>query len=170
MSLLVTRRVLPLTRLSLAVPRPNRRTLQRWLNHLIVEGQLERLGQGRAVQYRLAHRPKEAEQTETLIPLSPAAKNVERLVRQPFALRKPVGYSCDFVDSYRPNETYYLPQNTRDDLKTHGLAVSGSEPAGTCAPTCPPSVGRLVVELQLPLGQHLGRPSPKWLRLSYVKE
>ena len=34
---------------------------------------------------------------------------------------------------YRPNETYYLAQNTRDELVSQGRAVSSNEPAGTYA-------------------------------------
>lgn len=111
-------------------PSPNRRTLQRWLNELIKQGQLHRHGQGRAITYGPSQ---DLGQPEGLIALSPEAKQIERHVRQPLALRTPVGYSQDFLNRYRPNETHYLSQNTRDELHSQGRAVSSSEPAGTYA-------------------------------------
>ena len=111
-------------------PSPNRRTLQRWLNELIKQGQLHRHGQGRAITYGPSQ---DLGQPEGIIALSPEAKQIERHVRQPLALRTPVGYKQDFLDRYRPNETYYLSQNTRNELHSQGRAVSSSEPAGTYA-------------------------------------
>ena len=48
-------------------------------------------------------------------------------------LRTPVGYHRTFLDSYRPNETYYLSKDIRDELLSQGQAVSTNEPAGTYA-------------------------------------
>lgn len=48
-------------------------------------------------------------------------------------LRKPVGYNKAFLNDYRPNETWYLPQFIRDELLTQGQAASRNEPAGTYA-------------------------------------
>lgn len=127
---------------NLATP-PNRRTLQRWLNDLIAQERVQREGQGRAVKYRReklvnATVPITAEapattHAQSLIPLSAEAKEVEKLVRQPLMLRKPVGYNRAFLDSYRPNETSYLAQDMREELLSQGQAVSSSEPAGTYA-------------------------------------
>lgn len=122
---------------------PNRRTLQRWLNSLIVQEQVHREGRGRAVKYRLANRVSAQANvvltmTATahagiLVPLSPEAKEVEKQVRQPFERRTPVGYNRAFLDDYRPNQTYYLSQTIRDELLSQGRAVSSNEPAGTYA-------------------------------------
>jgi len=119
---------------SLAAP-PHRRTLQRWLNDLMAQARVYRQGQGRSVKYRLgeAAKPGTTAQGASLLPLSPQAKEVEALVRQPLALRQPVGYRRAFLDGYRPNETWYLPQDVRDDLLAQGQAVATSEPAGTYA-------------------------------------
>ena len=43
------------------------------------------------------------------------------------------GYNRAFLDSYRPNETYYLDQSLREELHLQGQAVSSQEPAGTYA-------------------------------------
>ena len=122
---------------------PNRRTLQRWLNDLIAREQVYREGQGRAVKYRYgkviaaaAHgtaKSSDMVHAEILIPLSSEAKEVEAHVRQPLVLRQPVGYNRAFLDSYRPNETYYLDQSLREELHLQGRAVRSQEPAGTYA-------------------------------------
>ncbi|MCH8533142.1 MAG: Fic family protein [Saccharospirillum sp.] len=118
---------------------PNRRTLQRWLNSLIAQQRVCREGQGRAVKYRLGEsRNTEvkgdlAEHAEALIPLSPEARDIEKQVRQPVPLRKPVGYNRAFLDNYRPNETHYLNDAIREELLSQGQVVGGSEPAGTYA-------------------------------------
>jgi len=122
---------------------PNRRTLQRWLNELIHQERVVREGQGRSVKYRrrtvipavaqARARASDVVHAEIVIPLSPAAKELEALVRQPLVLRQPVGYNRAFLDSYRPNETHYLDQSLRDELLSHGLAVSSQDPAGTYA-------------------------------------
>ncbi len=123
---------------------PNRRTLQRWLNELIAQERVHRVGQGRAVKYRLGKIFSAAAHAEILIPFSPEAKAVEAHVRQPLMLRKPVGYNRSFLDDYRPNETWYLPKDIRDELLLQGQAVATSEPAGTYARQI---VGRLLVDL-----------------------
>lgn len=97
---------------------PNRRTLQRWLNSPIAQGQVRREGQGRAVKYQRGKvvgvqantvaKVTATAHAEILIPLSQDAKEVEKQVRQPLMLRKPVGYNQTFLDDYRPNETCYL--------------------------------------------------------------
>lgn len=133
---------------------PNRRTLQRWLNELITQARVHREGQGRAVKYRLgqivsatAHITTKSSVTahaEILIPFSPEAKAVEAHVRHPLMLRKPVGYNRAFLDDYRPNETWYLPQAVRKELLLQGQAVATSEPAGTYARQL---AGRLLIDL-----------------------
>lgn len=127
---------------SLAEP-PHRRTLQRWLNDLMAQERVLREGQGRATKYRhrkivsasadISAKAIATAYAETLIPLSPEAKQVESLVRQPLMLRTPVGYDRAFLDKYRPNASYYLSQNIRDELLSQGQAVSTNEPAGTYA-------------------------------------
>lgn len=138
---------------NLTVP-PNRRTLQRWLNALITQARVHREGQGRAVKYRLgqivsatAHittKSSVSAHAEIQIPFSPQAKAVEAHVRQPLMLRQPVGYNRAFLDDYRPNETWYLPQAVRDELLLQGQAVATSEPAGTYARQI---AGRLLIDL-----------------------
>lgn len=119
---------------SLAAP-PHRRTLQRWLNDLMAQARVYRQGQGRSVKYRLGEAADRAPRPrgQACSPCRPRPRRLRVLVRQPLALRQPVGYRRAFLDGYRPNETWYLPQDVRDDLLAQGQAVATSEPAGTYA-------------------------------------
>jgi hypothetical protein len=120
-----------------------RRTLQRWLLALIARQRLQKHGRARATRYLLplivdiAVRQPSVEpatgQGDTLIPLSREGADVERHVRQPLQKRSPVGYARTFLDTYRPNESFYLPEPVRADLLAHGQAVAAHEPAGTYA-------------------------------------
>jgi len=133
---------------------PNRRTLQRWLLSLIAQERVRREGQGRAVKYHhvkvvsaqanIVAKATVTPHAEILIPLSHVAKEVENQVRQPLTLRKPVGYNRAFLDDYRPNETCYLTQDIRNELRSQGQAVSSHAPAGTYARQL---ANRLLVDL-----------------------
>ena len=125
------------------VAAPTRRTLQRWVNDLLAQGRLHKEGRGRATRYLRAgavaasnpasRQTNAATQAQILIPLSSAAQAIEAHVRQPIALRTPVGYRRDFLDGYRPNVSFYLPAAIRAELLVHGQAVTTREPAGTYA-------------------------------------
>ncbi len=67
------------------------------------------------------------------IALSAKAKSIEAHVSRPLQNRTPVGYNTAFLDSYRPNVTFYLPASTRAELLAAGQAVNANEPAGTYA-------------------------------------
>lgn len=125
------------------VAAPTRRTLQRWVNDLLAQGRLHKEGRGRATRYLRAgavaasnpasRQTNAATQAQILIPLSDTAQAIEAHVRQPIALRTPVGYRRDFLDGYRPNVSFYLPAAIRAELLVHGQAVTTREPAGTYA-------------------------------------
>lgn len=125
-------------------PRPNRRTLQRWLRHLVAKQQLRQNGRGRATRYvatNVAYLQGSAildtvmatAHFDVLLPLSEAGREVAAHVQQLLPMRKPVGYKRTFLDGYRPNQHFYLPEVIRQHLRTQGQAASASEPAGTYA-------------------------------------
>lgn len=128
---------------ALLVSRRSRRSLQRWLSVLIEQGLLRKTGRGRATHYlrgeivtssvQVTSQAKSVAQAEILIPLSSEAKEIEAHVRQPVQLRTPVGYNRKFLDSYRPNDSFYLPVSTRSELLAHGQVVGTIGPAGTYA-------------------------------------
>lgn len=140
--------------LSIELPR---RTLQRRLALLVKQGHLIVEGGGRGVRYRL---PRIAIATqfagsvaspqiskgfaENYPPTSPEGKVIKQAVREPTQNRQPVGYNREFLDAYRPNETYYLPQETRQRLLELGQSPDGERPAGTYARQI---MNRLLIDL-----------------------
>jgi hypothetical protein len=69
---------------------------------------------------------------------------MKQAVRAPIQNRRPVGYQRDFLNDYRPNETFYLPAGTRQHLLERGRPPCGERPAGTYARTI---YSRLLIDL-----------------------
>ena len=116
---------------------PTRRTLQRWLNVLVGQGRLRKEGQARSTRYLLpvqaAPEAADAAPGDVFFPLSDEARAIDIAVRQPVQHRTPVGYRRSFLDSYRPNTTFYLPAALRAELQALGQVAAHNEPAGTYA-------------------------------------
>ena len=121
---------------------PPRRTLQYRLKSLVDSRRLTMVGAGRWARYRVPRQiPLVAQGTLgniggsvqlTVLPaLSTAGAEIREYVRQPLAARRPVGYDRTFLDSYRPNETFYLSEAERLHLQEVGPPVIGDQPAGT---------------------------------------
>jgi DNA-binding transcriptional ArsR family regulator len=138
-----------------AVPQ---RTLQYWLKSLVEDGRLTQEGKGPAARYRLP-RTAEEEQKETkasqairgeekpeeaVVPLSAESEKIREYLRQPSAARKAVGYNRQFLDSYRPNTTFYLSPQERAHLAGVGTTKAGIEAAGTYAKQI---LNRLLIDL-----------------------
>lgn len=120
-----------------------RRTLARRLQALVDEGQLRTAGRGRALRYHLTEAA--PAQASPGIPLSTEGREIQSLVRRPRLARTPVGYSRDFLEAYRPNETSYLTAAERSKLAEIGRSpVGGERPAGTYARNI---LGRLLIDL-----------------------
>jgi DNA-binding transcriptional ArsR family regulator len=98
-----------------------RRTLQFRLKRLVDDGRVLREGEGRWARYsapgaaRAPAQP-EAAADEAAVRLSPESQEIRVYLRQPLAARKPVGYNREFLNAYRPGETFYLPQGARARL------------------------------------------------------
>jgi len=139
----------------------SRRSVQRYLALLAMEGRLNAEGKTRSRRYHLSITKSEKvtpvfspdippvkdtsrEHIEKLIPLSPTALSLQEKVRQPIQSRRPVGYNRDFLDKYRPNETYYLSEDTRKHLFEIGKSPDGERPAGTHARQI---LNRLLIDL-----------------------
>lgn len=78
------------------------------------------------------------------IPLSPLGAEVRRLVQRPEIERDPVSYKRQFLSSYQPNVTVYLPQTIREHLQRIGAVDAQSQPAGTYARNI---LDRLLIDL-----------------------
>lgn len=133
------------------------RMLQRRLALLVEQNRLVAEGRAKGRRYRLAsgaitvraalaehaitgHPP----QVEIYPPISPVAEEIRATVRAPIQNRRPVGYRRAFLDDYRPNETHYLPAETRERLLEIGRPPDGERPAGTYARTI---YSRLLIDL-----------------------
>lgn len=129
------------------------RTLQYRLRHLFDEGRLTKEGEGRWVKYRLPTvqpvaepfpERAQAKAEEAVVPLSAASGNIRRYLSRPLAARKPVGYKREFLDSYRPNETFYLSRAERAQVAEIGKPSVAVEGAGTYAKQI---LNRLLIDL-----------------------
>lgn len=143
---------------------PPRRTLQYRLKTLVDSGRLVMEGSGRWARYRaptlmLSEAPDflvlaeperpfvgavpEKPEAEAQ-PLSGAGAEILKYVRRPVTARQPVGYDPEFLFSYRPNDSFYLSQDERAQLREAGRASVGEQPAGTYAKRI---LNRLLIDL-----------------------
>ena len=120
-----------------------RRTLQYRLRALVDAGRLRLIGDGRAARYRTGEIVAEPDPAD-IVPISPEGKVILAYVRQPLAMRQPVGYGRGFLDRYQPNETYYLTQEQRDHLAMIGKPQIEAAAAGTYAKHI---LNRLLIDL-----------------------
>jgi hypothetical protein len=111
-------------------------------------------GEGRWARYRVprivtavgtaAGTSKAHAEGEAELPLSKAGAEIQEYVRRPPGARKPVGYKRAFLDSYRPNETFYLSLAERARLREVGTPKITEQPAGTYAKQI---LNRLLIDL-----------------------
>ncbi|MCB9766958.1 MAG: hypothetical protein H6752_02100 [Candidatus Omnitrophica bacterium] len=124
----------------------SKRTLQRRLADLVDKERLVAEGAGRGRIYRLPpKKPTISPQTveppvekvmiedESYIPISTEGEAIKRAVRKPVQDREPVSYNREFLEDYRPNETFYLSEEARRHLLEIGRSEEGHRPAGTYA-------------------------------------
>lgn len=119
----------------------SRRTLQRRLAQLVGQKRLVIEGKGRGSRYRFSSinaemraiesQDKFEARAEIYIPVSQEGKAIREVIRFSIPDRRPVGYNREFLDDYRPNETYYLPEQTRRRLLEMGRSPEAERPAGT---------------------------------------
>ena len=120
----------------------SRRTLARRLQLLLEEGRIVPVGEGRARRYVLPKREEEPSETAIIVPvqndgwLSSESQAIRELVTRPVTARHPVGYNADFLDSYVPNKTAYLPNELRRRLARVGEVGLADLPRHVCARYC----------------------------------
>ena len=145
-----------------------RRTLQRRLATLVAQGRIQMQGEARAARYvrkpqsvtgfLSAHEAADTVQAfaEVYVPTSPEGEEITAYVRQPRAMRAPVGYKLAFLEQYHPNHTAYLPPSLRDQLHTMGRARTEQTPAGTFARDI---LNRLLIDLSWASSMLEGNPT-----------
>jgi Fic family protein len=132
-----------------------RRTLQRHLAKLVDQGQVQMFGESRSVRYRRAPRvvtaiveeavnPNDSINAEIYVPTSQEGSEIKAYVRQARHMRPPVGYKLAFLEQYQPNQSAYLPQTLRKQLRALGRSPADLTPAGTFARDI---LNRLLIDL-----------------------
>lgn len=125
------------------------RTLQRRLAQLVDAKRLVPVGQGRGMRYKAAAASPQAVEVSipalaiqpqlfppaigVYVPVSPAGAEIKAYAQQPVQTRSPVGYNQNFLEAYQPNQTYYLPESLRLQLRRLGETPEAERPAGTFA-------------------------------------
>ena len=144
-------------------PDVSRRTAQRWIAAWLESGKISAEGNARVRLYypgaryavasaragglRVAEEgagSADAFSDERVIPLSPEGREILTYLERPVMARKPVGYQRDFLDSYRPNVTWYLPELLRRRLHRIGRTAQQPAPAGTYSRAI---LNRLLIDL-----------------------
>jgi hypothetical protein len=113
-------------------PPPSRRGLQYRLAALVKKGSLVAQGKTRGKRYRLPAKETQVISIKTNLQLSPTAESIQLEVTRPIQERQHVSYNREFLDQYRPNITFYLPEIVRERLFELGK-TDGDRPAGTYA-------------------------------------
>jgi Fic/DOC family len=117
------------------------RTLQFTMKKLVGAGQVIQSGAGPSVRYQLS---KQASPTADAVQLSDVSAEIIDLVSRPQASRSPVGYDYGFLNSYQPNQTWYLTGQERLALSSNGRPAMVGAEAGTYARQI---LGRLLIDL-----------------------
>ncbi|HTP93990.1 MAG TPA: Fic family protein [Xanthobacteraceae bacterium] len=133
---------------------PPRRTLQYRLKSLVDNGRLFMEGEGRWARYKLPQITEAAGtaagtsqamvEGEAVITPSRPGVEIQKYIRQAPEARKPVGYNRAFLDSYRPNDRFYLTAAERKHLHEVGNPKITEQPAGTYARQI---LNRLLIDL-----------------------
>lgn len=133
-------------------PQVARRTAQRLISQMISEGRISARGEGRARRYFPSMAAPidaksvadHADQFPDFIPISADSRDILSYINQPREARKPVGYQRDFLESYRPNQTWYLSEPLRRQLRKSGHTPQTEAPAGTYSRAI---LNRLLIDL-----------------------
>lgn len=118
-----------------------KRTLQYRLSNLVKNGFLRIKGAGRSSKYYLKEaidkksisETVEIPQKTSVIPFSKESQELQKLVSAPIQLRQHVSYKREFLDSYQPNQTFYLSEPILEKLFKLGTGSDKGRPAGTYA-------------------------------------
>ncbi len=109
------------------------------------------MGEGRARRYFRADTHAQTGTSATTeegfppyIPMSADSLDILAYIDQLPTARKPVGYQREFLDTYLPNETWYLSETLRRQLHKMGKTSDEDRPAGTYSRAI---LNRLLIDL-----------------------
>ncbi len=109
-------------RLSIPVAQRN---LQRWLGMLVEQDRIVRIGGSHRSRYKL----RDGADADVPPQVSALGQAILRLVNQPIGERTRSQYHRDWLDSYRPNQSYFVPEPVRARLRSPSAAPGGAGPA-----------------------------------------
>ena len=148
-----------LTALLTRHPEIARRTAQRLIQQMVSAGQIRAQGEGRARRYfpvlvvgspmddavdTAGLRPEAVDRFPSFIAVSADSTDILAYIDQPHAARTPVGYQAEFLQSYQPNQTYYLSEPLRRQLHQIGRTSATTLAAGTYSRAI---LNRLLIDL-----------------------
>jgi len=112
----------------------NDKTLQRRLATLASEGKITRTGARKATLYYPVLETVKGHQKDNLASVfSPQSQEILKFIDTPLHRREQVPYDRDFLNSYVPNESAYVPKEVRDILFKEGKRFDDQLAAGTYA-------------------------------------
>jgi Fic family protein len=114
------------------------RTIRRYLQQLTELGLVESQGKNKGVRYFAVSKRENLPINDTDGSFSDFAFTAENQIiinqiRQPLIKRSPCSYNADWLESYQPNQTYYLSSEQRQLLHQQGKPLIDELPAGTYA-------------------------------------
>ncbi len=115
----------------------NNKTLQRRLSALAKEERIVKTGNRKAARYYPASIPHQgfkgqSEQEEGDV-FSSKSKSILNFLESPLHTREKVSYNRNLIESYVPNETFYVPKEQREALLKEGKRFDDTLAAGTYA-------------------------------------
>lgn len=115
----------------------NYKTLQRRLSSLSDAGLILKMGEKKARKYYPSNMSKKGNNghlTDTPHEIfSPKSQKTLKFLDTPLHAREKMSYNRDFLDSYVPNQTAYVPKNLRKQLFKEGKRFDKALAAGTYA-------------------------------------
>lgn len=127
--------------LNTLIPSIPARTLQYRLSKLVEAGLLRREGNTSQSKYFVLKDLENTEMSESeevintpfIIPFTENSQKLKKLLSVPYQKRRHVGYKREFLDSYKPNHTFYLSESILKKLSKVGSELEKGRPAGTYA-------------------------------------
>ena len=108
------------------------RSVRRWLSDMVKTGLVKKLGSKRGTKYRVMEQANRYNGTVSSC-FGPESEKIVKRVRSPIYEREPVSYVEDWLNSYQPNMTFYIPPSLRAQLHQAGKRSHLEDPAGTYA-------------------------------------
>jgi len=110
------------------------RTIRRHLQQLIKLGLVKSQGKNKGVRYfPAATEESNLENNYSGFTFTAENQTIIAKICQPLIKREPCSYNIDWLDTYQPNQTYYLSLELRQLLHQQGKPLIDNLPAGTYA-------------------------------------